>query len=590
MPPKSTRASSRPATREVTPTEGWNPSRLRSGSQARTTPGRTTPAPAPARQVSATPTPSNVSQASKRPNPPVALTARIGGTSHAYGRGPRQVASNVAATAKQASFGSALEEALGEAVQAKPSTQTAVPANEQEVEEPIPIRTSAQLSSRDRISKEGPRPSRGPSVLPTVRSLVSGTRELSRTKGNSIPLTRTTLQISNKNEIVHTLDDSIITSKSHDETFRNEHEAGLANAVGDRLAAIRPPATIQSPIQSVQPESPVPHWYRVLKRWFRVAFTPARHVRAEHLDNEGVRFFVDFALMLLGYVLVLIPMLMALLWSVPWAQAYVESVTVVIVRAAKYGYCGISEHLCDGSAVDLSNRTMDGHMFRDVLAKMSRADIKLRNLENALENREPDRVIVQQVNYFSPSIGAKVLQHLTSPTMPTAAEGRPGLFRQLFFSYGQLPAINALTPWTEAGQAWCAAASDTGLGLAQLGVRTAYTVMANSVTIEHVPEAATLDIKTAPKELEVWGKAEAGYGALDTFDHICDTDPPGADFICLGKIKYDIKKRNHVQTSALINKNVPASTFVIRVVANHGRHYSCLYRVQLHGDVAKMMS
>jgi SUN domain-containing protein 1/2 len=158
------------------------------------------------------------------------------------------------------------------------------------------------------------------------------------------------------------------------------------------------------------------------------------------------------------------------------------------------------------------------------------------------------------------------------------------IYKAFFFSPGNLPAITALMPWSEAGQCWCAARNQNGL--AQLGVTTKHTIRAEAVTIEHAAQGSTLDIKSAPEWVEFWGEVEMGN--FDVPEAVgCTTGAPALGWVCLGRTRYDINAVSNVQTAELAVKVVPARRFVVRVTSNHGRDYTCLYRVQVHGEVVE---
>jgi len=227
--------------------------------------------------------------------------------------------------------------------------------------------------------------------------------------------------------------------------------------------------------------------------------------------------------------------------------------------------------------------------IRQLDSKVDNTNLEIGRVKNLVKAQVTayQQLTPQAVNFFSPIIGAQVDPLLTSPTLTTGSGFRALAHRALFPSRGQLPAITALMPWNEAGECWCAAASKGGL--AQLGVRAPHIIRAYAVTIEHAPQRATLDIKSAPKNLEVWAQAEnVVYGYSWAENAGCVTEKPqGEAWICLGVVKYDINGPTHIQTTGLVNHGVPARRFIVRVTANHGRDHSCLYRVQMHGEAVK---
>ncbi|KAF2083291.1 hypothetical protein K490DRAFT_69955 [Saccharata proteae CBS 121410] len=206
---------------------------------------------------------------------------------------------------------------------------------------------------------------------------------------------------------------------------------------------------------------------------------------------------------------------------------------------------------------------------------------------------ENTQLALKSVNYFSPGFGAVIDPFLTSATQVTAGNMFGSIYRQVLWMPKQYPAM-ALYDWEEPSDCWCSA--ETEMGKAQLGVIMGFPTYPTKLTIEHIPQAATLDIKSAPKHVEVW----AHFGDVEVFEraleHIqASSDPrlkcgtaPAPNYLCLGKVAYHIASFTHIQTLQLalptVNLDLPVSRVVVRVTENYGRDWTCLYRLRLHGE------
>jgi hypothetical protein len=202
-------------------------------------------------------------------------------------------------------------------------------------------------------------------------------------------------------------------------------------------------------------------------------------------------------------------------------------------------------------------------------------------------------------NFFSPILGAVVDPAHTSPTNPRGTAALTRLYQtlryRLFRNPSALPPTHALTPWTENGDCWCAAAAPRGR--LSIGVRLGRAVVPRALVVDHVPKAAALDHRTAPRRLDVWGRIAPGSdaGALpDAWrDNAkgCESPAPGraeAGWVCLGRMAYNVDDAaHHVQELSLAGYyGAPPFRIdraVVRVLDNHGAGYTCLYQIKLEG-------
>ena len=211
-----------------------------------------------------------------------------------------------------------------------------------------------------------------------------------------------------------------------------------------------------------------------------------------------------------------------------------------------------------------------------------------------LQRHRPNNPIqsprIKKINYCSAGNGAVIDPYLTSPTKQKQFNyiqrlwiGTVGMQK-----YQSHPPSEALRPWEEAGDCWCAAAAQ---GFAQLGVLMHEMVYPTEIVIEHAPFDTSPTPGTTPKELEIWADfshlspEEFVDTGLDKVAH--DTILPKS-FACIGKMTYKAGDGvPHVQTFRLdINQNqktFATQKVVFRAVSNYGAEHTCFYRVRLHG-------
>jgi len=211
---------------------------------------------------------------------------------------------------------------------------------------------------------------------------------------------------------------------------------------------------------------------------------------------------------------------------------------------------------------------------------------------NLLHNAQ---LAIKTVNYFSARLGARVDPHLTSPTQTRGLNWVKKVYSSLVWLPSPHPPIAALEPWDEASDCWCAASTPGDEGKAQLAVMMPYPIFPEQVTVEHIPVEGTLDIHSAPKNMELWveikdkAKREE-YDAIQELGGSCSPQSTlGPDYVCLGRWQYNIHAPNHIQTFGLDIKlkhiGLAVQKAVVRVDSNWGREWTCIYRVRMHGEL-----
>ncbi|KAF2143806.1 uncharacterized protein K452DRAFT_162554 [Aplosporella prunicola CBS 121167] len=208
---------------------------------------------------------------------------------------------------------------------------------------------------------------------------------------------------------------------------------------------------------------------------------------------------------------------------------------------------------------------------------------------------------LRSYNFFSATTGATVIQSLTSPTYARNLTWSQWLYTNVVFLPSPNPALVALQRWEEAGDCWCTAATSS-IGKAQIGIKIPQAIYPTKLTVEHVPQQATLDTASAPKKLEVWfevndeikrNRVRNAYREISSHHDTNPNgpEPPGENYVFVGSYFYDVSSTNFRQTFPLdvsfANYNIATNKAVVRVTENHGREWTCLYRLRLHGHLAE---
>ena len=225
--------------------------------------------------------------------------------------------------------------------------------------------------------------------------------------------------------------------------------------------------------------------------------------------------------------------------------------------------------------------------------------------------------------------GARIIPSLTSPTFEIRPQSLGsqiiGLVTGNGYAIGR-PPITALHHEMQNGHCWPFAG-----GEGQLGVALASPILMEEVTIDHVAKSIAFDMRSAPRQMEVWGLVEGedniarvrawrenlaaqkvakqpSVGAEDsstTYDqdgsdgsdgsdgyHEVDypkTLPKHPEYIRLANFKYNIHSPNNVQTFPVMPEirelGIDFGIVVLRVLNNWGRDdFTCLYRFRVHGQ------
>ena len=200
------------------------------------------------------------------------------------------------------------------------------------------------------------------------------------------------------------------------------------------------------------------------------------------------------------------------------------------------------------------------------------------------------------------SAGARVIPALTSDTYevrPLTTLGQVvGMITGSGYAIGR-PPVTVLHHETHNGHCWPFAGSK-----GQIGVALSTPVFISDVTIDHVAKEVGTDMRTAPRQMEVWGLVEgqdnidkirqweaskADSGAEEDTSSYPDTLPRSPQYIRIAQFTYDINAPKFIQTFPVDPEikalGVDFGVVVLLVNNNWGREdLTCLYRMRVHGQ------
>ncbi|RDB25835.1 Spindle pole body-associated protein sad1 [Hypsizygus marmoreus] len=206
--------------------------------------------------------------------------------------------------------------------------------------------------------------------------------------------------------------------------------------------------------------------------------------------------------------------------------------------------------------------------------------------------------------------GARVIPSLTSPTF----EMRPanlrsqlvGLITGNGYAIGR-PPVHALHYDLHNGDCWPFAGSE-----GQLGVALAAPTYISDITIDHVAREVAFDMRTAPRQMEVWAMVEGKDNIAKVKEWMAEKErrrveakergdeveeepaypktlPKTPQYIRIANFTYNIYAPKNIQTFPVSQEirdlGVDFGIVVLRIKSNWGREeYTCLYRLRVHGE------
>lgn len=215
---------------------------------------------------------------------------------------------------------------------------------------------------------------------------------------------------------------------------------------------------------------------------------------------------------------------------------------------------------------------------------------RVRMLEEKSNMMALEKDQANRPSFFSPNLGATIDLVYTSYTH----KGGVSLITQAWnfvasnmggsWGAAYLPPSQALLPYKENGDCWCASPSPNGA--LTLGVHLQVPVFPEAFVLDHLPKESALDITTAPKKVDFYAHVprESREKLKHWTEPQCDSERPrGKDWICMGRIIYNI---DHPRPAQVLSFDDPPFTIdraIIRVLSNYGNDHTCIYQVRLHG-------
>ena len=205
------------------------------------------------------------------------------------------------------------------------------------------------------------------------------------------------------------------------------------------------------------------------------------------------------------------------------------------------------------------------------------------------------------------SAGARWIPTLTSPTLELSPPTLPSKLLAFVTGHGYAlgrPPVTALHHDVQNGFCWPFPGSQ-----GHLGVQLAAPVKVESVSVDHVPMEVAFDVRSAPKEMEVWGvvEGEENVRKLKEWREMKEATrsssgeaeeeeaaypamlPRQPEYIRLAGFTYDVTGPSHVQNFPVSDEikemGLDFGVVVLMVKSNWGRRdFTCLYRFRVHGS------
>ncbi|TFB01131.1 hypothetical protein CCMA1212_006708 [Trichoderma ghanense] len=259
-------------------------------------------------------------------------------------------------------------------------------------------------------------------------------------------------------------------------------------------------------------------------------------------------------------------------------------------------------------SVDLAKQDDSSSMTRtevtklvDSLVRKAIADLNLEAMAKGRIRAHWDSELKNQLNYFGVGAGAIIDPSQTSTTFKPDAKHLND--KGLKGAQPYAP-IEALLPWHDDGDCWCAAREVNKRGNphgAKLSVIMAHSIIPQHIVIEHILPGATTNPGARPRQIEVYIKIEdkavrerlLDFAAAHLVEDESDWNHTPADlppqFVKVTQFTYEGAELHdgvhvHRLSNELMALNAETDQVIVRAVSNYGApNHTCFYRIRLFG-------
>ncbi|PTB64654.1 hypothetical protein BBK36DRAFT_1176971 [Trichoderma citrinoviride] len=259
-------------------------------------------------------------------------------------------------------------------------------------------------------------------------------------------------------------------------------------------------------------------------------------------------------------------------------------------------------------SVDLAKKDDSSSMTRtevtklvDSMVRNAIADLNLEAMAKGRIRAHWDSELKNQLNYFGVGAGAIIDPSQTSTTFKPDAKHLND--KGLKGAQPYAP-IEALLPWHDDGDCWCAAREVNKRGNphgAKLSVIMAHSIIPQHIVIEHILPGATTNPGARPRQIEVYIKVEdravrerlLDFAAAHLVEDESDWNHTPADlppqFVKVTQFTYEGAELHdgvhvHRLSNELMALNAETDQVIVRAVSNYGApNHTCFYRIRLFG-------
>lgn len=243
--------------------------------------------------------------------------------------------------------------------------------------------------------------------------------------------------------------------------------------------------------------------------------------------------------------------------------------------------------LATGKTADLTITSADGQDVTSLITHI---------VDSAVSKAAKDTLALPDFALYSG--GAAVIPTLTSQTYEIRPQSFTGSVVGMVTGNGYAvgrPPVTALHHDIHVGHCWPFPGSH-----GHLGIKLSAPIYISAVTIDHVPHETAVDLRSAPRQMELWALVEGAENqekVREWREHRRFYDESGVEYtkmlnrehwVQLTTFVYNVHAPEHTQTftmpQEILDLGVDFGVVVLAVKSNWGRdELTCLYRVRVHG-------